>query len=248
VQGLLLLRESGNEVAHQKRQTGNHFCQISRRSPRERNALSVQVRDVEPEDSLARRGLPDRGLEQGVIKPGRCHRDSKCDRRKLRQRSQRGSRGVRKFDERGWIKGRDQTKNEGNEEGIYQIGNRPQPKPGERRAWRQCGKLVDRGVDVRRLGALRNVHRPNLCNAHGSFALRTEAGSFPNLRPAFFTSYDRSPPRKAPRNLTAEDSLCNAWERQSPDWRILARHSGEWLSREEPARCQRYQTQHASVG
>jgi len=58
-----------------------------------------------------------------------------------------------------------------------------------------------------------------------------------------------------PRNLTAEDSLCNAWERQSPDWRIAKRHSGKWRSRGEPApllsgqaRSGRYQNKIASVG
>jgi hypothetical protein len=37
------------------------------------------------------------------------------------------------------------------------------------------------------LGALWNVHRPNLCDAHGSFTLRADAGPLWDLRSAFFT-------------------------------------------------------------
>lgn len=137
VQGLLFLRESCNEVAHQECQTGNHFCEIAQRGARERNALSVQIRDVQPQGAFTRSGLPDRGLERSVIQQAGGDRDRKCDRCKLRQRRQRSGGRVRKFNESGWVEGRDQAKNKGYQYGINQIGNSSQPKPRESRAWRQ---------------------------------------------------------------------------------------------------------------
>ena len=50
------------------------------------------------------------------------------------------------------------------------------------------GKLADRGDNLRWLAALRNVHRPNLCHAHGCLALRANAATLWDLRSAFFTS------------------------------------------------------------
>jgi hypothetical protein len=68
VQRLLSFREAGKDVNEREDRTENHFWEIASRRSREGDALAIQVRDVELQDSFARRGLPRRTLKQRVIK------------------------------------------------------------------------------------------------------------------------------------------------------------------------------------
>jgi hypothetical protein len=174
MQRLFLLREAGKKIAEEQCQLGNLPAEIPEGSAPEREGMSVEVGDIQPQQSLPRRSLPFGRLEQPVVRPHNHEQQKETRQRQLRDLQSGPATHLMEDHERGGRSRSYQREQEGKDERIDHEGDTPQPESRveDMRSRRRRG-LGERNclLDRPRFG---NSYRAQLRNREGASTLGAE--------------------------------------------------------------------------